>query len=66
MCQGLERSWHIRMPVKMGKESVYSKKHITQKEYEHYRKYGYDGEGQLMVEEDGAFRKIQGIYCCYI
>ena len=31
------------MPVKMGKESVYSKMHIkTQKEYEHYRKYGYE------------------------
>ena len=28
---GLERSWHIRMPVKMGKESVYSKSILRRK-----------------------------------
>mgnify|MGYP000046142597 CR=1 FL=1 len=60
MCQGLERSWHIRMPSENGKRECIQQKHITQKEYEHYRKYGYDGEGQLMVEEVELSGRFKG------
>lgn len=43
-----------------GKRECIQQKHITQKEYEHYRKYGYDGEGQLMVEEVELSGRFKG------
>ena len=43
-----------------GKRECIQQKHITQKEYEHYRKCGYDGEGQLMVEEVELSGRFKG------